>query len=146
MENYKNDILDFAYNTFCLKNKINEEVAKEYFLTPIDVDMLSFIYIFPEAATATDIERERNIKKNTISIHVENLVQLGLLERQERHGDRRKVRLTLTDKAKTIAETCIKKYKALGMKLHEGLTENEIENMMHYFQVISQNAIKLLNK
>ncbi len=141
----KKELLEFIRNTFWVKQRVSEKIAKEFFLTPIDTDVLTFIYLYPDVATAAEIERQRNIKKNTLSIHVENLVQIGLVERREVKGDRRKVILALTDKAVNIALRCVHEYENLGEKFCEGLTEEEIENMHKYIEVINSNAMKILN-
>lgn len=141
----RNELLEFIRNIFCARQRVNEKIAKEFFLTPIDTDMLTFIYLYPDIATAAEIERLRNIKKNTLSIHVENLVQIGLVERREVKGDRRKVILVLTDKAVNIALRCAHEYENLGKKLCEGLTEEEIETMHKYVEVINRNAMNILN-
>ncbi len=142
----KNELLEFARTTFCLKHKIHEKIAKEYSIAPIEVDMLTFIYVYGDSATATNIEKERKIKKNTISIHVENLVQKNLLIRHDGQGDRRKVELSLTEKGKIIAENCLSEYKELGNQLKIGLTKEQIDTLNNCFEVINKNALKLLDK
>lgn len=141
----RNEFLEFIRNTFLAGQRVSEKIAKEFFLTPIDIEVLTFIYLCPDVATAAEIERQRNIKKNTISIHVENLVQIGLVERREVKGDRRKIILALTDKAVNIALKCLREHELLGEKLCEGLTEEEIENMRKYIGIINENAIKIIN-
>lgn len=142
----KNELLEYARVAFCLKHKIHEQIGKIYSIPPIEVDMLTFVYIYGESATATNIEKERNLKKNTISIHVENLVQKNYLIRHDRQGDRRKIELSLTESGKIIAETCLKEYKELGNKLKVGLSKQQIDTLNHCFEVINKNALKLLNK
>ncbi len=140
------DLLELVCNTGLLRRKAIEKVAKEFFLAPIDVEILSFLYNYPHAVTATDIEKQRAIKKNTISIHVENLVQMGFLERGDKRDDRRKVVLTLSDKAKSIAARCQKEYDGLARRLVEGLTEDEKEVQRHCLEVVSANAQKMIKE
>ena len=144
--NDKNELLEYARVAFCLKHKIHEKIGKEYSLPPIEIDMLAFVYVYGDSATATNIEKERNIKKNTISIHVENLVQKNFLIRQERQGDRRKIKLSLTENGKIIAETCLKEYKELGNQLKMGLSEEQLDTLNHCFEIINKNALHLLGK
>ena len=139
-------LLDMGRNIFNVRYKASERLGKEFFLSPIEVEILVFIYVFPQATTATEIERSRNIKKNTISLHVENPVQMGLIERSERQGDRRKIVLTLTDKAKSIAKRCWHEYENIAVRLQEGLSEEEKETVRHCFDIINDNAARILSE
>lgn len=53
------------------------------------MDILLFLANNPEHNTAKDICRMRGHKSGIVSVHVERLVNDGLLERQEMPGDRR---------------------------------------------------------
>lgn len=141
-----NDMFEFIRNGFCVKRKVDERIAKEFFLSAIDINILTFIYLYPVKTTATDIEMSRNIKKNTISIHVENLVQMGLVERKELRDDRRKIVLILTDKAKGIAKKCLAEYKNLEKQLREGISDEQIEIFQKSVEIFNQNAKKILSK
>ncbi len=139
-------LLEFICNTGLLRRRVVEKVAKEFYLAPIDVEILSFLYIYPHAVTATDIEKQRDIKKNTISVHVENLVQMGFLERSVKRGDRRKVLLTLSDKAKSIAARYEKERDKLARKLVEGLSYEEINMQIHCLEIMGANAERMLKE
>lgn len=136
--------LECIRNVFLAGYKQNEKIAREYFLTPIDVEILTYLYFCPEEATATDIEHERKFKKNTISVHVENLVQLGLLERGEEKSDRRKVVLTLTDKAKEIAKAWKRENDLMTERLKAGLTQEEFAVLYRCFGIVNGNALRLM--
>lgn len=58
----------------------------------------------PEYDTARDICRVRGIKANLVSFHVEKLVQEEYLQREPVPGDRRQVKLLLTEKSQTVVE------------------------------------------
>lgn len=138
------EMFELICNTGTLRYKIIEKVAKEFYLAPIEVEILAVLYIYPHVMTATDIEKQKAIKKNTISVHVENLVEMGFLERVEHKGDRRKVKLALSDKAKSIAAKIKTEYDLLARKLGEGLSEEEIAVQDHCLEIIALNAKKLL--
>ena len=142
----KNGLSEYARVAFCLKHKIHEKIGKEFSIPPIEVEMLAFVYIYGDSATATNIEKERNLKKNTISIHVENLVQKKFLTRHDGQGDRRKVELSLTEKGKIIAQSCLKEYKELGSQLKKGLSDEQLDTLNKCFEIINNNALKLLEK
>ena len=141
-----NEILDFTRNVFCLKHKINEKIGKEFNLAPIEVDILTFVYLRGEKVCATHIEKERNLKKNTISIHVENLVKLGYLQRKESCDDKRTIYLSLLKKSISVAQRTIKESDNLKRQLLKGFEKEDLKILENYFKLINKNAINLLNK
>ena len=58
----------------------------------------------PEYDTARDIVKTRYIKANLVSVNVDSLVREGYLKREKSPGDRRKVRLVCTEKARPVVE------------------------------------------
>lgn len=142
---HKNELLDCVHNVFLVKQNISEEIGKNYGLSVIDVNILTFVDICGKNTTATDIEQRRKIKKNTISVHVDALVRKKLLERSEVSDDRRKAELRLTAKGKEIAQQCIERRCEFGRKLQEGLTEQEIATLNHCFEIVNKNALSLLS-
>ncbi len=142
----ENELIEFTRNALCIKQKITENVGKEFSLPPIEVDILCYVYVCAKSTTASKIERERNIKKNTISIHVESLVEKGYLTRHEHDDDRRLVNLVPTEKAIEIAKKYIKETKALKKKLFAGLQDEDIEKLQQIFGILNQNAKQILQK
>ena len=65
-------------------------------------DILMFLANNPDYSTAGDIVNVRKIKANLVSVNVEKLAKDGYIERTNIEGDRRKVRLSLTEKAQPI--------------------------------------------
>ena len=140
-----NSFLELGYHVFQLRAKMSEAVGKEYSLSAVEVEILAFLDKFSEEdTTATEIERHRNIKKNTISVHVENLVQRGLVTRRELCGDRRKIGLALTDDAREIVDNYRRECDLLGKKLCEGLSEGESKTVKHCFCIVNDNAMAIL--
>lgn len=68
------------------------------------VDILMFFANNPESGTAKDVCQCRGFKSGIVSVHVDRLVNEGLLSRREVSGDRRKTRLVCTDAAAEIVE------------------------------------------
>ena len=64
-------------------------LCKETGLPPLAMDILLFLANNPEHNTAKDICRMRGHKSGIVSVHVERLVNDGLLERREMPGDER---------------------------------------------------------
>lgn len=140
------EVLELIMSVSKLRRENVEKIAKEYYLAPIEVEILSFLYIFPHGTTATDIEKHRALKKNTISVHVENLVQMGFLERLEHKNDRRRVCLTLSDKAKSIAVRAQKENDALAHRLGEGISAEDQAILDRCLSIIKANAERYITE
>lgn len=109
-----------AYHTALLP------VCRDTALPPMAVDILMFIANNPENSTASDICQFRGLKSGIVSVHVDRLVNEGLLVRQSVPGDRRKTRLVCTDAAGAIIERGRDIQKRFAQKLVAGLSEEDI--------------------
>lgn len=69
-----------------------------------ELNVLLFLANNPDKNTAIDMHRSGGMKQSMISTLVEKLVQGEYLERQKIPGDRRKVKLICTEKAKPVIE------------------------------------------
>lgn len=126
--------IDSAYTVLCRK------VLKEFKISQTSFDILMFLRNNPDQYTARDISKLKNIKPNVVSLHVDEMVNDGYLERQNVEGDRRKVKLVYTEKAVPIIKRGHEIQKEFLKSLLNGLTENDLEGFMHCFNVISENA------
>lgn len=141
---HSDDMLDYIHNIFLVKQRVDEIVGRENNISPLDVHMLTFVKMHTVYPTATDMERKHRIKKNTISVHVESLVQRGYLVRQYNTDDRRKVILSLTDKGEKIAEQCFAKCTEMSRRLRKGLSDEEVDTLLRCCRVVNSNALQIL--
>ena len=65
-------------------------------------DILLFLANNPAYQTAADIVEVRKIKANLVSVNVDKLVRDGYLTREPMPGDRRKTKLSCTEKAQPV--------------------------------------------
>lgn len=129
--------VDAAYAAACL-NALNE-----FGLSRISFDILMFLSNNPQHYTARDICTFRNLKANVVSLHVDQLVHEGYLKRQHVEGDRRKVRLICTDKAKPIVEAGRDIQYSFYTDLVDGLSEEDLRIFRRCFRAMSSNAHRL---
>ena len=99
-----NQLLFMLHNSLELYESLCQPVCRECGIPQTALDILLFLANNPEYYTARDICRVRGIKANLVSFHVEKLVQEGYLEREAIPGDRRQVRLLLTEKSQRVIE------------------------------------------
>ena len=114
-------------------------LCKETGLPPLALDILLFLANNPEHNTAKDICRMRGHKSGIVSVHVERLVNDGLLERQEMPGDRRQTRLVCTEKAQDIITRGRDIQWQFGFRLMEGISKEDHETMHRCFERIDVN-------
>ena len=108
-------------------------------LPPMAVDILMFFANNPESGTAKDVCQCRGFKSGIVSVHVDRLVNEGLLSRQDVPGDRRKTRLVCTDAAAAIIEQGRALQKAFAQKLVAGLPEADIAVFHRCLAAIGDN-------
>ena len=112
------DIMN-AYNRMC------EPILLQYDIPQVSFDILMFLTNNPEFCTAQEISGIRGIKKNLVSVHVEKLVQAGLLRRGTVSKDRRKIALTCTEKASPIIEAGLMVQQSFAERITIGISEDD---------------------
>ena len=103
-------------------------------------DILMFISKNPELCTARDINRHHGFKKNILSVNVNKLVSEGYLERQSVEGDRRKIRLVLTEKSQPIVTRGKRVQEEFNRLIREGITPEELDIFAKCLRIAGENA------
>ena len=93
----------------------------------------------PDKNTAQQLCDERGYKRAIVSMHIEKLVQKGLLKRASIAGDRRKWGLICTEKAQPFAEEGRRLQQRFGEALVAGLSDGDLNKMEEYFNALRQN-------
>jgi DNA-binding MarR family transcriptional regulator len=122
--------------------QFTQQNAAGFGLTMQQMSILNLIYSIP-GLTFKSITEKLMMPKSTVSMSVDGLVELGLIERTQSTEDRREVNLTVTLKGKEIAQKSIgnaSSYRAMATAL-EHISEEEIELLLqihHNLQVSLQ--------
>ena len=122
------------------------EILDRYHLVPPSFHILMFLANHPDLQTAKDISDLLKLKANVISVHVNRLVDSGYLTREPMPGDRRKIRLTLTEKALPVVQEGMAMEKRFCNDLKQGLSEETMEILGNILTVIGENADQILEK
>mgnify|MGYP002564381594 FL=1 len=117
-----------------------QPLCRQTGLPPMAVDILMFIANNPENGTAGDICRCRGLKAGIVSVHIDRLVNEGLLVRQSVPGDRRKTRLVCTPAAEGILEAGRTLQKCFAQKLLAGIEEADMNVFLHCLTVLGRNV------
>ena len=123
-----------------------EPICKENDLPHISLEILCFLSEFPEHFTAKDICSIKMIKPSLVSLHVEKLVKNGYLVRESVNGDRRKVKLVCTEKAKAVAAACKDVRDRCFTRMTEGISDEEMKQLNNCLSKIFKNAESVKTK
>ncbi len=127
-------------------NKMSEDLLNKFGLSQVSFDILMFLTNNPEFNTAQQISEVRHLKKNLVSVHVEKLVSIGLLQRHTIESDRRKIGLSCTKKSKPIVEEGLKLQKEFFKEITAGISESEWAVFDNINKKIEENAENLAAK
>lgn len=126
-----------AYTDWC------KPLCRELGLPQMAFDILMFLSVNPELCTARDISRCQGFKENVLSVNVDKLVREGYVERRSVEGDRRKVRLILTDKARPIVQRGNRAQEKFAAGIKEGMTSQELATFAKCLGIAGENARKI---
>ncbi len=138
------DYLSMIRDTMNAYNRLCEPILMQYDIPQVSFDILMFLANNPEFCTAQEISEIRGIKKNLVSVHVEKLVQAGLLQRGTVSEDRRKIALTCTEKAKPIIEAGLTVQQAFSRRITAGITEEDWAVYKHINEKVKNNTKAIL--
>ena len=138
------EYLMISRKTLSAYTKVCEPLLVKYDLPQVSFDIIMFLENNPEYKTAQDISEIRGIKKNLVSVHVEKLVSIGLLERGFVAGDRRKVSLSCTEKASPIIEDGLAMQKSFYDRIVSGISEEDWEAYKRINQQVIKNTMSIL--
>ena len=126
-----------AYEEWC------KPLCKELGMPQMAFDILMFLSVNPEFCTARDINRYQGFKENVLSVNVNKLVSEGYLERLSVEGDRRKVRLAITEKAQSIITRGKQAQEEFDLLIREGITSEELAIFAKCLHIAGENARKI---
>ena len=129
-----------SYETVC------RPVCHRLNISQTALDILMFLCENPEYATAKDVSRFRAMKPNIVSFNVERLVEEGYHERSEVPGDRRKIRLSCTDKAREAVREGREISERFYKDITEGIKKEELEMFESCLKRIEDNAEHIRNR
>lgn len=116
-----------------------QPLSRAFSIPQTAAEILLFLANNPENSTAKDICALRRFKPGIVSLHVDTLVTLGLLERRAVPGDRRKLRLVPTEKAEPIIAQGRAMQETFAQTLAQGLSEDDLAIFARCMETISQN-------
>ncbi|MQR84764.1 MarR family transcriptional regulator [Bacillus megaterium] len=112
--------------------KFTQDNASSLGLTVQQMGILNWISSNP-GSTLKAVTEQLDIPKSTVSVSIDGLVNLGLVEREQSKENRREVNLKVTIKGRDISQKSIKNassYKAVASAL-EKFSKEDIDSLLH---------------
>ncbi|PFE89958.1 MarR family transcriptional regulator [Bacillus thuringiensis] len=111
--------------------KFTHQNASSLGLTVQQMGILNTIYALPNV-TLKEISERLSVPKSTVSVNVDELVNLQLIERKQSDEDRREIRLKVTDQGQEASKKSIENstsYKAMELALQQ-LQEDDVQTLL----------------
>ncbi|PGL74491.1 MarR family winged helix-turn-helix transcriptional regulator [Bacillus thuringiensis] len=111
--------------------KFTHQNASSLGLTVQQMGILNTIYALPNI-TLKEISERLSVPKSTVSVNVDELVNLQLIERKQSDEDRREIRLKVTNQGQEASKKSIENstsYKAMELALQQ-LQEDDVQTLL----------------
>lgn len=129
-----------------LYEKYLKDVQVKYQLSHIEIAIIGFLYNNPEKDTAADIVERRMLPKGNVSAGVETLVQKELLIRRQDQADRRKIHLSLLEKAFPIIREIDEINQNFREQIFKNFSEEELKNYEAMNELLLKNLKEVLER
>ncbi|SMC16687.1 DNA-binding transcriptional regulator, MarR family [Clostridium acidisoli DSM 12555] len=141
------DIVQSFMDISKVLTKLTSQNAESLGLTLLQMGILNLISASPEI-TLKEITDKLNISKSTVSVNVDNLVNLELIDRKVIEEDRREIHLTSTPKGKALSKKSSENalsYRAMIFALDK-IPKEDIDVLMRiHKELLNQFQSYLLN-
>lgn len=126
--------------TMKLHENLLKKICVKYNLSLIEGKILCFLHNNPTKDTAADIVELRMLSKGNVSSAIDKLCKLGYIKRTPDENNRRKIHLSLLDKADNInndVDLMLIEYKKI---IFNGFTKQDMQDYENLCQRIYLNA------
>lgn len=132
--------LAFMKKSESVYQKYCQSVIREWDINDTAFQVLMFLSNHPRFNTARDVCRMRGIKTGIVSVAVEQLIQMGYLERKTDPNDRRIQRLYVTGQAAELVLQGREVQQEFGKAITEALSPDELEE---YFRLTEKMRARI---
>jgi len=119
-------------------------VMEKWQLTRMELDVLLFLQCHPQVTTAAQLVQQRALTKSHVSKAVEHLTACGYLTQQRDERNRRRINLTLTDKAAPILEEGRAAQEKFAAILNQGVDPADRDIFFRVARQVSDNVAAAL--
>ncbi|PIE94749.1 MarR family transcriptional regulator [Bacillus fungorum] len=111
--------------------KFTHQNASSLGLTVQQMGILNTIYALPNV-TLKEISERLSVPKSTVSVNVDELVNLQFIERKQSDEDRREIKLKVTNQGQKASKKSIENstsYKAMELAIQQ-LQEDDVQTLL----------------
>jgi DNA-binding MarR family transcriptional regulator len=120
-----------------------EERGKPYVITPPQWGALSLL-LMEDGMTIGTMSQKRGVDAPAATGIVSRLEQIGLVERRHDRGDRRVVKVYLTDEGRDISHTLALAVESFEQSLRQGFSEGEMDRLLAGMQRLITNVSEIV--
>ena len=133
-------LLEVASRIRNVQNKLYKKISDETGVHYTALEIIVLLYNNNKIKNAKEICQLLNLKPNLVSFHIDKLVNDGFLIRESINGDRRKIKLSITDKCAPIGEYCNKIRKQLYEKFTTDCASEELDSFYKFILKLKKNT------
>lgn len=111
-----------------IETNLNESLNKAYGISYTELLILHKLYLDKES-TIAEIQKDISYKMDSASTKTKKLRAMGLVAKERRKDDERKVATKLTDEGKALVEDILNKYDNQQNKATVKFTENDVRTL-----------------
>lgn len=117
-----------------------KQVMERFDLSAVEVDVMLFLANNPQYKTAADVSRMKKIPKSHVSLAVKGLIQKRMLRGEPDAGNRKRIRLVLTQEAAEMITYGRQQQEHFVNVLFRGFSPEEAEQYHSYCARIMNNV------
>lgn len=122
-----------------------DKVFGEYGLTAEQYGVLAVMKVLGGSVRVTDLARGLGRSANSVSMIVDRMVKAGLLRRERGRGDRRTVRVTVTNKGEVAFRPATTAGLELIREITSSLSDDDKRTFVRLHEVIKHKALQCVN-
>jgi DNA-binding MarR family transcriptional regulator len=134
MDELSTKLNNMIVNTFNSILKVEQEIIQSfsnYNLTIAEIHLLEQVGYYPEKCTISELASSLKVKLPTVTVAVNKLVTKNCLLKEKNPIDTRSINISLTETGKKINRVHIGFHKKMISDLSEGMSDKEIELLIH---------------
>jgi DNA-binding MarR family transcriptional regulator len=112
-------------------------------LSPSQFNLLNLLHSEPSGLSQTELSRHLIMHRSNVTGLIDRLEKRGLVQREDVEGDRRAYRVLLTHDGDQILEKIFPEYHAGARKVWDGLSGEQLEEIVAALQRVSRNAERI---
>ncbi|MFI3231092.1 MAG: MarR family winged helix-turn-helix transcriptional regulator [bacterium] len=130
---------DFFHNISFNRKLYFDDLIEKANLNMMEIEILVYIYRYPDNNTFTEIQRLKNYSKSHISTSISHLIQKDYLARENSLTNKKVYNLRLLEKSEPVIHEYFRCVTAFQKDAFKDINDNELEHFKEILLKISNN-------